>query len=741
MSRLARIASAGAGALLALSAVADPEECRRLEPTDPAGADACFRELLFDPAAANRAEAAWALGDVAAANRAFRVAVREADDDAAIRVRWGDLFLAIDQAADAEGLYREALARDAGFAAAKLGLARLALGRFDTRAETLANDVLKADPTNAHARLLLARMALEVGDLERARQELVVPLTATELPVRLDAMALAAAMDHIAGTAPSAWEDRALELHPRYGALHETIAHFYIITRRYREAIAQLERAVALDPKLWSAHATLGANLLRVNRFAEARRSLARAHDGHPYNAEVVNTLRLLDSLETWDVLDEEGLVLRTDPAETEALAPYVQRLVADGVRVIGERYGYVSSEPVVVELYPHHEDFAVRTSGLPGIGILGATFGNVVVMDSPAARSVDDGFDWASALWHEVAHVVTLGATRNRVSRWFSEGISVMEEWQTGPSRYQAAPDVDAEHAGRRAVPVSVIDAYRDGRLLPVASLDEGFIRPRYEGQVGVSYTQAGLVCEYIGFAHGQQALARMLVAYGRGEDTADVIRTALGVDPAALDEAFAAYLEDRFDGIDPAAFAVAVAQARGSATAGNWVAAADAARRAIGSHPGSVAQPSAYPILAQAEEQLGRREAAIAALLAYWRAGGRTTEPLAQLAAWLEEDGRRGEALAVRRDLALVAPLDGDHRVRLADLLMATGNTRQALAEYQVHLSLGPRDVAHAHYRLAQAYHGLGDIDIARRHVLQALEIAPRYRAALDLLLEISQ
>ena len=39
------------------------------------------------------------------------------------------------------------------------------------------------------------------------------------------------------------------------------------------------------------------------------------------------------------------------------------------------------------VEVYPDHEDFAVRTMGMPGLGALGVTFGNVVAMDSPSGR------------------------------------------------------------------------------------------------------------------------------------------------------------------------------------------------------------------------------------------------------------------------------------------------------------------------------------------------------------------
>ena len=52
---------------------------------------------------------------------------------------------------------------------------------------------------------------------------------------------------------------------------------------------------------------------------------------------------------------------------------------------------------------------------------------------------------------------------------------------------------------------------------------------------------------------------------------------------------------------------------------------------------------------------------------------------------------------------------------------------------------LGLDPTDLAQAHYRLALAQHRGGDANAARRSVLDALEIAPNYEEALDLLLEI--
>jgi uncharacterized pyridoxal phosphate-containing UPF0001 family protein len=51
---------------------------------------------------------------------------------------------------------------------------------------------------------------------------------------------------------------------------------------------------------------------------------------------------------------------------------------------------------------------------------------------------------------------------------------------------------------------------------------------------------------------------------------------------------------------------------------------------------------------------------------------------------------------------------------------------------------LQLDPSNPAEVHFELAQALHRAGDPD-AKRQVLQALEEAPRYRKALDLLVQI--
>jgi cytochrome c-type biogenesis protein CcmH/NrfG len=90
------------------------------------------------------------------------------------------------------------------------------------------------------------------------------------------------------------------------------------------------------------------------------------------------------------------------------------------------------------------------------------------------------------------------------------------------------------------------------------------------------------------------------------------------------------------------------------------------------------------------------------------------------------------------VERCLA-VDPLSATPYQLLAQAGKHTGNDSQAILANSALLQLDPPNPAEVHFDLAQALRRSGD-PAARRHVLQALEDAPRYRAALKLLLEMN-
>ena len=67
------------------------------------------------------------------------------------------------------------------------------------------------------------------------------------------------------------------------------------------------------------------------------------------------------------------------------------------------------------------------------------------------------------------------------------------------------------------------------------------------------------------------------------------------------------------------------------------------------------------------------------------------------------------------------------------------AAGDLAGAVAERRAIVALDPVDRAAAHFQLARTLHLNGDPAAARSAVLAALEIAPNYEEALDLLLEL--
>ncbi len=109
-------------------------------------------------------------------------------------------------------------------------------------------------------------------------------------------------------------------------------------------------------------------------------------------------------------------------------MRPYFEESCIRRLRLTEKKYKMKLPGPVQLEVYPDHEDFAVRTMGMPGLGALGVTFGEVVAMDSPSGRKPGD-FNWGATLWHEMSHVFILSATNYRVPRWFTEGLAVHEE------------------------------------------------------------------------------------------------------------------------------------------------------------------------------------------------------------------------------------------------------------------------------------------------------------------------
>jgi cellulose synthase operon protein C len=476
---------------------------------------------LWGQGAGQRAESLWKQRRYEDANAAFRQAVADEPKNPALRVRWGLLLLERFNPEEAANLFAEALAIEPDYPPALLGLARVTAENFDRRAVEFARKALEKDPALVEARELLANLLLEDGDFQGATAE------AGGIPASRMAMAVHAAIEILQDRDGSAW----LQKMGDYSEGHARIARHLVLNRRYQDAIAEYRKAVAIDPLNYEAQSALGVNLMRTGKDAEARAILEKAYGAGYKSAATSNSLRLLDSYRNFVTYTHPRYVLRLHKSEAELLRPYVEREMERALAVYDRKYGVTLPGPVSVEMYPDHEDFAVRTMGMPGLGALGVTFGLSIAMDSPSARKPGT-FHWASTLWHELSHVYVLAATNHRVPRWFTEGVSVHEETATTP-------------AWREPVPPEVAAAMKDKKLLPIATLDRGFMRPSYPAQVIVSYFQAGQICDFIQERQGWAKLMAMMKDFSSVTTTAAVIEKEFGIKPEEFDNQFRSWLE----------------------------------------------------------------------------------------------------------------------------------------------------------------------------------------------------
>jgi tetratricopeptide (TPR) repeat protein len=523
------------------------------------------------------------------------------------------------------------------------------------------------------------------------------------------------------------------------GEGYADVAKELVINRRYEDGVAFYRKAIATNPQLWSAHSQLGVNLMRLGRNEDAQSELELAYNNGYTDAATSNTLQLMETYKnyqtfTWPSASPGGPqpagILKLDQKEAAALRPYFEAEMKKAMATYEKKYGYKMTKPVQVEVYRRENDFGVRVMGLPGVGLLGVTFNTVVAMDGPSSRSKQEGYHWASVLWHELSHVYTIAMTNERIPRWFTEGVAVHEESATTPDW------------GDRLNP-TILAAIRDKKLLPIADMDRGFVHPTYTDQVIVSYFQAGMICDYIVKRWGDAKLVDIIHAFAKTESTVNVIREQLKIEPEQFDKDFLADLEAR-TGKAVAGFTEWTKELRELNTdvKDNKIPAdfVERARKLETIYPEYVEAGNPYVLAGDALLKAGDKAGAMAEYAKYSKIGGRNLETMEKYADLLAASGDKKAAVAALWRMIYCFPLDAGLHEKLGNLDLETAANADAVREFQVLVDLSPDDKAGSHYNLARAFKANGQTDKAREEAITALEAAPEYRPAQKLLLEVS-
>ncbi len=692
-------------------------------------------------------EAERVLGQFQQANADFRQANQLAPQNVAANIGWGEVFAEKYNRSDAAKSFQAALMAEPDNVRAKVGMASLMTDTNPPAARQLLGEVLNKDPNYVPAHVLLAQIALDDGKRDEAKESLRKALMVN--PNSLEARSIDAAIAFL--------EDRKadfdakvadiLKINPRYSKVYRLAAEVASHNYRYNEAADFAKRAVALDPDDAQSSATLGLQLLRTNDETGARVVLERAFKGDPYDVVTYNLLSMMDALDKFVTIRDGDVVVRMSADEAPVMREYVVPFAKESLAKLSKQWNFTPQGPILVEMFPKHDDFAVRTMGLPGmIGALGVCFGQLVAFDSPKARPPGE-FSWQETLWHELTHVITIQMSNNRIPRWLTEGISVWEE-------AYARPDWGRETT------VPFAQALEQNKPLKLRNLNEGFQDPEL---IVLSYYQASQVVDYLVKTYGEPKLQAFVKAFSRGIDTETALKEVYGVGidqvqtglDAAFDRDFGA-MRKALKKIDvpqnatadqlaamaqanPDSFGVHMRLAAERKKAGDAAGAIRALEQAAKLLPAIQGKQNPHLAIAEIALEQKNNARAIEALDAFLKVDGNDVDGARQRAQLLEQAGEAARASTAYARVIDVDPFDSHAQSMVGKAALQRKDAQTAIRAFRAALAAKPADLAAAHYDLAQAYLLGGQNAEAKQETLAALEVAPSFEPAQDLLLKI--
>ena len=747
-----------------------------------------LRHLEYECALANgkKEQAAAALMEVEKQVATASWRYTDADDLAAIG--WVAIALGADAKAVQEGFFERArknysnrpdgflaagrLALDKGDFAFAAELLTPAAKEFETNADIkfLLSEAISSADSEQSAQLLQKTLELNphhVGAMQRAAERQIdsEDYSGAEETIRQmlsvnphlpEAHALQTVIHQLRNNADAAAQSRAEAL--KFSAVNPKVDHLIgrKLSQKYRftEGAAAQRSALELDPEFNPARVQLAQDLLRLGQEAEGWQMAEQAHDKDGYDTTLFNLLQLKDSLGRFTTLKSPHFQVRMEKHEAAVYGQRVLALLEESWAELTPRFEFSPELPVMVEIYPRADDFAVRTFGIPDVsGFLGVCFGKVVTANSPASRR-DHPTSWESVLWHEFCHVITLQKTGNKIPRWLSEGISVFEE-----RRADIRWGQHMNHDFR--------DRILADRITPIGQLSSAFLTAKSGEDMNFAYYESSMVVEHIVQTHGLPALNAVLSDLSTGVQINDALdRHTGGLE--ALETSFRSFLTEQAKGwaagVDfskeafaeakptdlesvksflethPASFAGLMTQASLLLQDNKQDEAEVALKKLVEQVPGDVSTNGPRRLLADVYRKRGENEQEAAVLAEHL---ARTADDLEAAMRLQDICNEANQSERVIEQGQTIFGIDPFQISAIQKTLAAAETLKQnevAVAQLSSLLELQSDDAPRLHYRIARM---LKESDTAqsRRHVLLALEQAPRFRDAHTLLLELKR
>lgn len=415
-----------------------------------------------------------------------------------------------------------------------MGKIALEVYNFDGADEAIAT-IRRVDPRSVVADLLEARNLLlqrRPGDAETLLKRVL-----TRQPRRIEALALLAGVRSLQLRDDDA---KALladieKIDPGNASAYFEVAEQLSALRQYPRAAEMYRVAIERAPWWTLPRNGLGLLLTQSGDEDEARVVLRDAFELDPYNARTLNYLTLLDQLAEFARVETDHFIIlfnrEKDPLIGDLFAERLESMHAE----VAETFKHKPTVKTIIEVFPTHAGFSVRTTGAPWIGTVGASTGRVIALVAPRREGKTLGpFNWLQVLRHEYTHTVTLSMTENRIPHWMTEGLAVLEE--RTPMRWEWVP--------------MLYNAVTKDELFTMEGLTWGFVRPRRPNDRQLAYAQSFWTCQYIEERWGRDAILSMLERFREGRTEAEVFREVLKIELDSFYRDFVAWTKQQIAG-----------------------------------------------------------------------------------------------------------------------------------------------------------------------------------------------
>ena len=437
----------------------------------------------------------------------------------------GDTYRAgrTDDGLSALEAYRSALEIDSSQALCHAGIARTYIYRIEyDRAEEALQRAFGLDPQLPEAFAIEAELRL----MERRFSE---GLTAADRGLEINPhhrpllATRAAALELLGDDRKEAALTAMLAVDPSYADGFRLIGDLVAQNYRFAESLPYFERALEIDAEWALTYVGMARSLANLGRTDEALEALNRFRELDTYRyPQADNTRQALQEVAGFVAYPSDPFTFFMNPVESRVLGPLLSRLYERVWPDFCERYQIDGERPIRVEVFSNNEEFTARSLGFVGIGILGVCFGDTLTVVSPRSE-MRGGFHYERTAVHELAHVVSLRLSNQRVPRWLTEGMSVYEERVFEP---YCDRDMDLE----------LLNYYASGEIPGVLELNRLFAGSK----MIFGYYLSGLLVEHIVEHYGQSALVELLQQYAINAETPAALQAAVKVAPEQFDRDF---------------------------------------------------------------------------------------------------------------------------------------------------------------------------------------------------------